>query len=972
MTPQVAESANARARASSAAPSFLGSFARGPLALVPLALGAAVAALALAALVAWHLGAPQWMSAGAGLGPLPYTTALGCLAIAAGLVAAMFGRMRASICLAATGAALGALVLAAHAIGLELMAARSMATRPAAAAALVVLGFALAATTASSRARARPFAAATPALLVAAFSATALAARLLETQVMHGEEGTQAQVPGAVYGTGGDGALMLALLGLGTAAVTWCLRERDGLAARWVSLPAATAVATLALVGWQAILVQEGSHLAQTTRERGHEAVTAIEALLDARLRAIERMAERWQRRGRTPRFEWLADAERYLADERGFVTIEWVDAALEPRWTVRGESGERLALEHGKHLDHGQHLELRGAMLEARARQRLTLSRTIVLPSGERAVVAYAPLLVGGESDGFIAAVLSVSEVVEAALERLPEFGPELGVVLAIVEEGALIHGEPPPSDGRAARFAYETAAAARNLEWRARVWPEARWLAEASSPLPALALAAGLVLALLVGLAVEFGLTARARARELERANRELAAEIEERQRAEEAVRRLNARLESHIAERTAEARASEARFRLLLESTGEGIFGVDREGRCTFANPACVRMLGHRSASELLGRFMGNVIECTSEVRGEGTPPFAPSLGDGTPLHLGEALVIAADGSGFPAECWSHPLRDGDAIVGAVVAFIDITERLHAGRELERTADELKRSNEELARFAYVASHDLKEPLRKIQAFSERLALKHGAALGAQGLDYVERMRAAAARMQALIESLLSLSQVSTGGRPFAAVDLDELMREVLADLELTVREKEAEVNVGELGLIGGDAAQLRQLLQNLVGNALKFQPPGRRPVVHIDAELSDGVLRLRVRDNGVGFDERCVDRLFKPFQRLHSRREFEGTGMGLAICRRIAERHGGDITASSRPGEGSVFVVTVALDGAARAGMGAGDPVGAPTSGASEAGRAASEPGAGQWPMAGEARASPFPGGAREVG
>ncbi|HEY9638775.1 MAG TPA: PAS domain-containing protein [Coleofasciculaceae cyanobacterium] len=238
------------------------------------------------------------------------------------------------------------------------------------------------------------------------------------------------------------------------------------------------------------------------------------------------------------------------------------------------------------------------------------------------------------------------------------------------------------------------------------------------------------------------------------------------------------------------------------------------------------------------------------------------------------------------------------------------------------------ELARSNSELEKFAHVASHDLQEPLRKIQTFGDRLKVKCDDALTDQGRDYVERMQNAANRMQILINDLLTLSRVTTKAQPFVPVDLAQIVQEVLSDLEVRIEQTKAQVEVGLLPTIDADPLQMRQLLQNLIGNALKFYPTGDFPRVNIYSQLLKGeeqtpaensatLCQIIVKDSGIGFDEKYLDRIFNVFQRLHTRSEYEGTGMGLAICRKIAERHSGSITAESTLGQGATFIVTLPI-------------------------------------------------------
>jgi light-regulated signal transduction histidine kinase (bacteriophytochrome) len=273
---------------------------------------------------------------------------------------------------------------------------------------------------------------------------------------------------------------------------------------------------------------------------------------------------------------------------------------------------------------------------------------------------------------------------------------------------------------------------------------------------------------------------------------------------------------------------------------------------------------------------------------------------------------------------------PLKRPDGkIIGLVGLSRDITEKKKGAERMERMVGELARSNSELEQFAYVASHDLQEPLRKIQAFSSRLRDRWGELLGDQGADYLNRVENAAARMQVLIEDLLSYSRVTSKAKPFVPVELSDVAEGVLSDLEARIERLSARVEVSPLPQVAADPTQMRQLLQNLIGNALKFHRKDSTPVVKIHAELAghDGVsapgdgpaefCRIHVEDNGIGFDPKHATKIFQVFQRLHSRNEYQGSGIGLAVCKKIVDRHGGSIEALGRPGEGATFVVTLPL-------------------------------------------------------
>ncbi len=268
----------------------------------------------------------------------------------------------------------------------------------------------------------------------------------------------------------------------------------------------------------------------------------------------------------------------------------------------------------------------------------------------------------------------------------------------------------------------------------------------------------------------------------------------------------------------------------------------------------------------------------------------------------------------------------------VIGILHNSHDITERKLVEKQLRNYTYKLEKSNRELQEFAYVASHDLQEPLRKVQAFGDRLERKYAAELGDEGRDYVFRMRSAANRMQNLINDLLTFSRVSTKTHPFQPVTLKKIAEEVVSDLEIRLEQTGGRVEIGELPVMDADAVQMRQLFQNLIGNALKFHRADEKPLVKVYAETAaangasffvngeevqigaeSDFCRIRVEDNGIGFDEKYLDRIFTVFQRLHGRTEYEGSGIGLAVCRKIVERHGGQISATSREGEGATFFI-----------------------------------------------------------
>ncbi len=308
------------------------------------------------------------------------------------------------------------------------------------------------------------------------------------------------------------------------------------------------------------------------------------------------------------------------------------------------------------------------------------------------------------------------------------------------------------------------------------------------------------------------------------------------------------------------------------------------------------------------------------------------------DPTERAMGSRIELFARGKDgdIPVQINLSPIMiDGEQYTMAAVR--DVTEQRKVDHELKSFATELQRSNTDLQRsnaeleqFAYVASHDLQEPLRKVRAFGERLVKHSGDSLDERGQDYVSRMSAAGERMQDLISDLLSLSRVTSDAKPFVEVDFNKLLADVLSDLETAIESSEATVSVnGQAPTIFGDPLQLRQLTQNLIGNALKFRRPETEHEVSIAMEHVDDNLRLTIRDNGIGFDPKYTDRIFGVFQRLHGRAAYEGTGIGLAICRKVVERHHGTISVESAAGDGATFIVSLPVLGQDSASASAAD-------------------------------------------
>lgn len=241
----------------------------------------------------------------------------------------------------------------------------------------------------------------------------------------------------------------------------------------------------------------------------------------------------------------------------------------------------------------------------------------------------------------------------------------------------------------------------------------------------------------------------------------------------------------------------------------------------------------------------------------------------------------------------------------------------ELLAKNRKIELQKAELVRSNRELENFAYIASHDLREPLRTVQSYMQLLRRRYESSLDESALEFIDHAILGATRMRTLIDDLLTYARVASRRKPFVRVALGDIVSQVLRSLDVRLREKNAEVAIGELPEVVVDPTQLEQLFQNLIANAVKFQKVGQRPKVEVEAEPRGEEWLIRVKDNGIGIDPAYKDKIFVLFQRLHARGEYEGTGLGLAVSAKVVEQHGGKMWVESELGQGATFLFTLPM-------------------------------------------------------
>jgi signal transduction histidine kinase len=365
-----------------------------------------------------------------------------------------------------------------------------------------------------------------------------------------------------------------------------------------------------------------------------------------------------------------------------------------------------------------------------------------------------------------------------------------------------------------------------------------------------------------------------------------------------------------------------AKNMQFDSALNNMIQGVCMFDSEQRLIVCNRRYLEMYGFSPDVVKTGVTLPEIMR------------YSISLGNYTDEEASRALAERRDPTALKQRVTiKQRLRDGRIIAvmnepmangGTIATYQDITETERHAQQMQEYTTKLERSNRELQDFAYVASHDLQEPLRKIEAFGDRLVKKYAKELPDEAQMFVDRMQNAAGRMRRLINDLLAYSRVVSKANPFTKVNLNEVMTGVLSDLQIRIDEAGATIKVADLPEIEGDTTQMRQLLQNFLANAVKFRKPDVPPVVEVGAQLAasseaygddEPRVVITITDNGIGFDNAYKDQIFKIFHRLHGRLEYEGTGIGLATCRKIVERHRGLVEADGRPGEGATFTITL---------------------------------------------------------
>ncbi|MPV69292.1 PAS domain S-box protein [Burkholderia sp. BE17] len=360
--------------------------------------------------------------------------------------------------------------------------------------------------------------------------------------------------------------------------------------------------------------------------------------------------------------------------------------------------------------------------------------------------------------------------------------------------------------------------------------------------------------------------------------------------------------------------ERKRAEERLRLVVEAAPNAMVMVNRGGQIVLVNSQTERVFGY-SRDELVGQSIERLVPARFRDQHPGHRTAFLAAPKSRPMGAGRHLTgLRRDGTELPVEIGLNPIETDEGMF-VLAAIVDITERIRAEQALRERTDELARSNRDLEQFAYVASHDLQEPLRAVAGPLQLLQRRYQGQLDARADEYIGHAVEGATRMQALIEDLLAYSRVGRSDNPFQSMQCAAALDNALNNLAVALEEAGAEVHRGFLPTVQAIPSQLTLLFQNLVGNAVKFRRNDGPLQIRVGAEPgADGWL-FRVEDNGIGIDAQYFERIFLIFQRLHTRRDYPGTGIGLALCKRIVERHGGRIWVESEPGKGATFLFTL---------------------------------------------------------
>ncbi len=710
-------------------------------------------------------------------------------------------------------------------------------------------------------------------------------------------------------------AILLAGSGLLLAAAR-LVRQRRGVVPRWLPLWAGVTVLVIGICLWETMLILENHQIAQVTRQTGEAIRMEMVEQLEVRCRKLRHLSDPF-------RPDQLVAKSLQMSVSELFVSMVWVDKDFRVQMRFPETGKARGAGLHpvtlmppgnGERGQQGGFLNLYSDTL-----QNITMCQLFVPVAPE-----------GRRPGGFLGGTFYAG----ALFQNLPNFlvhqysihigGPQGNIYVQNFSRAA-------PGLTQTVPFEY------LGYPFRIELWPAPAMLQRFQSRFSKVILLMAVLFGVCTTLIAWFAQTAHYRARRIAIAQQEEAQMLKLLRSSQKKMLERSRQLEQINKEMAVEMKQrwqveqrlweNERRLQTILNTAAEGILTVNGDGRIESVNRMAEEIF-HCEAAAVMGQPLSEII-----------PTFQPRLAPESALpdwpvvlkkmlnETHEMVGRRGDGSMFPIEVSiSEVALEKNVLYTAIIR--DITRRKHSEEQLRTYARVLERHNRELQEFATIASHDLQEPLRKIRAFCDRLQRRGAGQLDQNGQEYLRRIQSAAERMQELLDAWLKFSHITTRAQPFSTVDLHRITREVIGEFQGEIEALKGRVEVVGLSTIEADAQQMRQLIRNLVQNAMKFHKKDQQPMIKIQGRIMKTGNRLlsefsqpyqfmeiTVSDNGIGFDEKYSTKIFSVFQRLHSRAEYHGTGIGLSICQKIVERHGGYIRVKSRPGEGTQFVVTL---------------------------------------------------------
>lgn len=629
----------------------------------------------------------------------------------------------------------------------------------------------------------------------------------------------------------------------------------------WFAILTATFMLIFTLVLWEEVRKQETRLIDGIVRE---EVKTIRQSIIDNishSVIALRRMAQRWEARGGTPKTQWQSDAKNYVDDQAALTTVQWVDPDYYVRW-IEPLKGNEPAL--GLNIVFNE--ERKKALEGAKQKNTVTLTPPLDLVQGYRAFIAYAPIHINKKFGGFIVGIYDV----DATLNHVLPFRFKDSFNIRIVDGETPVYSWVDEAYEQKKIYTVTEKLELFNREWTIDIWPKKKAIEEHASSLPDIVLLAGSLISLLSGIAIYYAISAHHK--------------------------------NKLLIQKTQALEDSEELYRVIVESV-DGIILMNGSGVIEKVNRSAEQIFGYTQA-ELAGKNIAMLL------------PGIATEDEKKPLTcLHEEMVGARKKTGnLPIDVSVYEITLSDRVLYSAIVD-DISERKEAENERARLVEKLTESNTELERFAYVASHDMQEPLRMVTSFSSLLLEEHKKDLNEEAQEYLDLVIDAGSRMQAMIADLLEYSRMSHESKEPVLVNAKQELEHVLENLQRYIAERGADITYDDLPEFYGNPIQFMRLLQNLITNAIKYQPKDSKPVVHVGVADLQTHWEFSVKDNGLGIKKQFVDEIFSPFRRLHSWESISGTGLGLAICRKIVENHGGLIRVESTPGKGSVFYFTI---------------------------------------------------------